>query len=130
VILSRIQSETYRLFYQFVRNRQERLSVGNVYPEIVYKADRHGLVYDNCARGLISRKGGSRRRRPDVDVMGEAFFDLPEWMQRVLWDYATMTFEEWQWTMKSLNISRGKLRSMFRDLQDAAVRRGLISEEL
>lgn len=122
-----VSPELLILFFRWVCRRQARMSARTCYPEIAYHLERHGLAYEHHALGFLVGFGRSFREDDESDEIGWAYLDLPEWEQTVLWNWATMGGDEWQEWSRAHRLSWRKLHAIKLALQDAAIRRGLVT---
>lgn len=119
------------LLHRWVQRRERQASAKSLWPGIGYRVVRMGMAYEVVAVGFELSRCTSDVEMDDVDVMGEAFFALPEWKSAVIWIWATMDATEagvkqWYECKRSLGLSEMKLHSILLDLQHEAQRRGLL----
>ena len=108
-IIDHIQPETRRLLGAWIRRRQRMDSPPTCWVTVCSKIVWHGMVAEEIAFIAPSARSTRRRVADDVDVMGQAFNDLPREplnLQRVLWNKFTMSKEDYKSWRVGQKLSR------------------------
>lgn len=118
------------LLHRWVQRRERKASGKSLWPGIGYRIVRKGIAYEVVAAGFELSRCTAALDPDNVDVMGEAFFALPEWKAAIIWIWATTgatesNLREWNECKISLKLSDSKLHSILLDLQHEARKRGL-----
>lgn len=112
-----IHPTTVRLWFHWVEWRSRQMTAPTVWLTVCSMIVQHGLVLEEIAFLAPSAKCTRPRQTTDIEVVGQAFFDLPDWWQPILWYRFTLKETEWREYRKKSSRSKKRWTDIMLGLQ-------------